>query len=307
MKNKHITALAIIFGVAVTANAAVLINDSFDGFTTSAVTSPQNSAKVGDADLNTAGWYFWNSGSSGTPWYVNTPGAAASGPGYLSGETLFNLTGTSAGTNAFKSFTPTTLANVGDSLKLSLDFRAIPKSDGTHEGSFAITLANKGSPITTNKYGGGDTTNPIRNTPFISYSQRFGTTGVDRNYLYGSSFGVSSTTVKAGNYVQVADKLDHRFTLTLTRVETGLQISSTITETDGSTTTLGTSVIATSNFTFDTLRIGTSGITTYGQFVFFDNISLTHTAAIPEPGTMALLLGGFALLVGLTTHHFTRH
>lgn len=275
--------------VAATASpAASLISDNFNALTTSTNDSP-----VGSDDLNTSGWYFWSPFSAGTRWYVSSPGDAASGPDYLSGATMFNRTGPNAGTNAFRSFTPTTLTNVGDSLTLSLDIRSLAPS-GVNTGIIAITLGNIGAPITANSFVDGST-NPLNGKYIVSYNQNLLTSQAQRTYNYGT-FGSGTSATSAGTWAALADGVDHRFILTVTRTATGLSLTSSITETNGSTTTLNTVSFAGSNFTFDTLRLSVAGTTEspYGQFTYFDNINLTSTSSIPEPGSYALLAGAAA-------------
>lgn len=268
----YATGLVLVFLIMLTAAKAetIVVNDTFGSTST---TSPEGLPIGIDA------WSFWHANAAGSPWRVTKLEEAASGPRYISGEALQNRSATSTGTSAFRSFASVTLANNGDFLRLSLDFRALAPN-GINTGTISINLAKLGKAFVSSSFGDGS--NPLMGKPFIGYSQPIAKPG-DRSYSHGKTWRAKAGSVMAGAWAGIGAGFDHRLILTLKRIQNTLEISGSITEGDGSTTMLATATIATSNYTFDALRLAVPGLSDkpWGQFVYFDNISITTNVVIP--------------------------
>ncbi|AHF94012.1 hypothetical protein OPIT5_03670 [Opitutaceae bacterium TAV5] len=267
---------------------SVIVNDMFTGVSGSA----QNGAALGNY-----GWYFFNTSADGYAWRTDTaPGDATR----LSGTVLSTTSGSRANTFAFRPFEPVTLGSIGESIILELDFR----SAGGTAGQLIVGLLDLATPPATTILGGGQKANPLVGATGVEYSQ-FLYSYSERVYRYGTyslneaETGLTGMSVqKAGDYISVGDNVDHHLVFTLTVVSTGLQVSASITETDGSTTTLANYVIESEagSYTFDTLRLSTQGISSP---VYFDNIVISTTAPIPEPAVTAAVAGAVLLAIAL--------
>lgn len=252
---------------ACSAQAQELINDTFAS---------------GGANAN--GWYFYNSSGSGTAWATT---AAPSDATLLSGSVLRNPVGSASNTVALKSFTAFAFDEVGDSISLTMSFR----SNGTTGTLNNVGFYNLTNTINANSLGGTDLT---ANTGGFSLSKAFssGSTLNYRNALNPSTSIFTSTATAS-----IGDATDHAISFTLLMTAGGLQISSSIDGVpQGSYTE--TSVIATSGFSVNGLRLSANGSVTY-----YDNIVVTAVSAsnIPEVGTMWIgaAAGAFVWCAGM--------
>lgn len=230
------------------------------------------------SSLNANGWYFWNNSSAGTAWTVS---AAGTDTLPLQGNLLRNLAGGSANTSAMLQFSPVTLSASDDFVRVSLDvYTAI--TDSTKQ--LQIGFYDVGSPITANVFGG---TNPIAGKTGYAQGQAFTTSTVTYSDRVGTTVGssLSSGAVAGGTFTA---SQPHTVIFTLTKTSGGLSLSSTF---DGVVMSSYTLSGVNGNVTLDTLWLLTGGI---GSAVNFDNITIT-TNAIPEPSTIATLLGGSVL------------
>ena len=241
------------------AMATVLVNDTFSSGT-----------------ANSNGYYGYNT-PGGTLWTVTT-------------GMLQNADGSAPNTVMNKSFTPTTLSAVGDSITLQYDFRNLQQS--TVAGNMEIGLYNVGSTISANSIGG---TNPLTNKAGWTLLQNN-----NEQVLYLNEKTTSGTNVGHGTWwngrtdlipsplvvpwVSTSNSTGMvTNTMTLTMTAGGLQISST-TAGNNMPTYLAAGVMT---FTVDTISIfdnygGGSG----SRYSLVDNVIVT---AVPEPATWALL------------------
>ncbi|MDR1280352.1 MAG: PEP-CTERM sorting domain-containing protein [Opitutaceae bacterium] len=252
-----------------------------------------------------------------TTWYYSGPTSAVT-----SGED--GVTFTTKATTDYPSgsirhvltyFTPTILANAGDSLSVSQTF------SGTFTNSpanYAFNLAfydSGGSQISQNglsQNGGGASagnpfndytgyrvgiraqshasTNPFELSARPGSNSVLGSTGAHTNPTTGGPAG--STALTSGT--------SYGITYTITRIDSGnLGISISVTGAGLGDNYRGSWTVASTYTTFDTFAI------TIGSAGSFDSITLSNvqitsnTTAVPEPSAVALFLGAGGLIAAL--------
>ncbi len=245
------------------ANAGTIINQSFTGVS-------------GAAGLNAAGYYFYNNSASGTGWSTaSAPMSSVS----ISGNAAYLPGSASVNTALFKSFTPVTLSNLGDSITVELDFQASINNNGR----FLLGLYNIGSAITANQFGGGS---PISGKSGFYLMQTLSQTNPTYVYTDGATSKSSATSS-----ISLAAGSDHHLALTLTLGENGVTMSSRI---DGTTLSSYLVTGVGGGFTVDTLYFDRINST---HFTYVDNIQLY---AIPETGCLGLNLLGLGCISAAT-------
>lgn len=248
------TSVSVLFSALCGVQATTLLSDSFTGVTS----------------LNSDGWYFYNNASGGTAWNIGTDDATP-----LSGNVLNHPTGSSANTAALHQFTTTTLANIGDSIDLKLDFRNTNTS-----GAIFVSLFNTAASLTANTFGG---TSPIADADGYSFSQYVSSSATTASIQKVTDL-VSTNKATSTLSLITGDSLSHSYEFKLTLVSTGVQIDQYLDNQLYTTYTDTSSAYA----TFNTLQIVGSTNTTH-----FDNFSIV---SVPEPGSCALIFAG---MVGL--------
>ncbi|AHF94306.1 hypothetical protein OPIT5_11215 [Opitutaceae bacterium TAV5] len=245
----------------------------------------------------------WQTGTRGTISTSNTVG--------LDGNALvFNSQsgGSAYARVAYTDFTGTTLANTGDTLSVSFDFKGIVYLQNTaNRVIFGFFNSNDTAGIGDDRGymgtiradprtgQGGSNPSQFRSLnagPEFSDSDP-GTTYTATVYL-GTQFYLNGVIGEptTGNIGDV-----FRFTYSISRQENGdLLLSQTFTNVTNPASFTSTATIAAAQvltYTFDTLSIGHYRSGTSPAFVEFaiDDVSVTFTFAVPEPATVALLLG----------------
>lgn len=170
-------------------------------------------------------------------------------------------------------FTNTTGLVVGESIRLQFDFR------------LTGPIANDGAGL---RFGFGSSANVYSVTIGTGTASGFGIAQYSSTAVSGTSTGYTTT----GSAISVNDTASHTFSLTVTRASaTSLSFVASV---DASTTTAVTSN-SISNFTFSRIILGEGGTTNKFNI---DNVLVT-TSLIPEPSSIALLLGACALSTAL--------
>lgn len=254
---KHATiAIAIFAGLITAGNAAIIFSDDFTG-----VSNP-----------NSAGYYFYNNAGGGAAWTTATDNTSP-----LSGTVISNPAGTSNNTVAFKQFTQTTLANIGDAISITLNFHMPTLATG--DGNFSVELLNSSQTMAANSFG----TSVLTDAKGYSYYQVISGAASATSPIYyditsNSPPPFATKIFDAPESLNLNTTSANTFTLTLTRTATGTRIDSRM---NGTVFSSFTDTIL-PNFTFNTLRL--QGAT--GKVVNFDNIQLS---TVPEPSSLALL------------------
>lgn len=257
-------AVAILAVSTATGIAATVLSDNFTGVT------------GGTLDAN--GWYFQNNSGAGTAWTTATDNTSP-----LSGNVLSNpAPGTSSNTVAYKQFASTTLATVGDSITVRLDFH-VPASAS---GSFSVSLLGYSGTISTNSYG-SDALSDANGYGYYQTVSGSAASPVYYEIVNNSPPPYATSLFTASQSTSVNDNLGHSFTLTLTKTAEGTQISPAIDSVifDSFTDTAG-SIYA----SFNTLRLTGS----VGQAFNFDNITVS---IVPEPSSFLILGLAFISLI----------
>lgn len=232
-----------------------------DDFTGVAGSSGQTST-----GLNSAGWYFYNTGG-GAAWTVNTDNTAP-----LSGLSLVNNGGSSSWVTAVRQFTTTSLINTGDTLTLRLNYHVANSGDS---GQLGVGLLYSANAISANSFTGSTISDAdgYRIFQFSKTTATSATFAKTTDNVDSSGFSTSGTAI-LGN-----SSTAHTLELTLTRLETGNEVAWSV---DG--TQLGYYVDVMSPYeTFNTISLFDGGNTP----VYVDNVSIL---SVPEPSTLVLLM-----------------
>lgn len=268
--------LTLMLPFAVNAADRELFSDNFNG--------------VSSGQLNANGWYFHGVEALRTD---PMPGNAA--PDYA----LRNIAGTRANTHTLKQFDePITLSEIGDFVSISLKVYA----SGVAGQQLQIGFFNVGSEITANT--NTPTANPITEKNGYVYRHYF----TENKATYALTSGTStSTSLKtdsiAGLDVFTKDVV-HNVTFTVSLTAEGLKLA-TIFDTIPMSSHTFTS-LAGQSVTMDTLWLFTGGIPNNSSVYFDDIIVTTNVAAVPEPSTLAMLLGTSAFMLGVVSSYRRR-
>lgn len=240
------------------AHAAIVLNDTFD------IGAPATTGDEAVDPLDTT-WVFDRGGIS----VVDDTAGLGTGNALQLTSSDQTFLGTSGG------FTPTTLTQTGDSLTLSLDFRAIGGS-----------LSNNASGL---RFGLSDTVANLNTYAFV-----YGTgTSAGGNVLYypnSIAGGSGSTGLSAvGTDSSINDNTAHNLVFTITRTDTGLDFSATI---DGTNTFTASDTSSNVFYDFSRVVLNTGNTTTDLRY---DNVQVEFTP-VPEPSSLALIgLGGLCI------------
>lgn len=212
---------------------------------------------VGSENLNDNGWYFTQRFAAAKPWITTTKNTSL-----LSGTVMSNA-GPSSNTSAYKQFPAVSLNAIGDSITVRMDFQ-IPNMAG---GFYSVALLSSAKTISENSFGGED---PISDATGYGTRQEFSsgpTSSSYREIVENSWAGEVLADLESG--MDAENKTaEHSYVFTITKVDSGLQLDTSI---DG---------VALESFTisgapqasFNTLRLmgplGNSGF-------HVDNVSVT--------------------------------
>jgi hypothetical protein len=234
--------------------STIILSDNFTG--------------VSSAQLNANGWYFTNSNAAGTPWSVVTDNTSP-----LSGNVMSNPGSSTRNTQAYKQFSTTTLAGIGDSITIKLDFHTTTAATDF----FSVGLLSSANTFTGNIIGSG--TNPAADADGYGTWQAFSSSPTALSYrgiLNNSYSGDVLYTTSQLN--KLNDNLGHSYMFSITRVATGLRLDSWI---DGNALDSFTVTNPAYN-SFNTLKLLAPVNTTFNV----DNIVLS---TVPEPSVFGLL------------------
>ena len=276
---KSAFASAVVFSAMSTmGRAEVLFRDEFTG-----VAASSGDAQT-SAGLNSVGWYMYQNNAGGQAWTTGTDNTSP-----LSGGVMKNPGGSSANTVAIKQFASSTLTNVGDSITLSMDLRALGA------GSFNVSLLQSAATVSTNQYGSANPLADGHGYGFLMSSTQ------DRTFLTAGTGSLWEVTngdpIPYTNYLTNVSAstpmttLARTLTLTLTKTAGGVQIGSSFA---GTTFTPYQDTSGNIFTSFNTIRIYGNGAL---AGMYFDNISVAKNV-VPEPSPMALVLvaGGLCLV-----------
>ncbi len=238
---------------------------------------------------------------------------------------FFDATGTNADqrNGVYANFQSTTLA-VGDSLTLAFDYKGVKyTSNDNNRFIFGLAQSTSGSLASTTDGEGNTVTNPgyitgikvdLRDNKQSNYADFYKlaslpsnhqTSGIGRTLTGDSFFLTDAESASANTNTNIADVF--HFTLTISREIDGLRLTSILTDNTAQKSFTITTLVADANvttYTFDTLLIGVQRRET-AEFTI-DNVSVTLTSNIPEPSTIALIVG-LAALVFVTLQQRRRH
>lgn len=227
---------------------------------------------TGVSNPNTAGWYSQNTGGGAAAWSMGTDAT-------LGGNVLRNPGGSSQNTNLLKPFTEVTLG-IGQSLQISLDLHTTATT-----GQFQLALLNSASTISANALS---VANPVADADGYNFVQSISSTANSPSYRRVVDFSAPGANVLStpAQSTAIGDNAKHTFTLSLTRVATGIQIDASM------DSTVFSSYTDTSGFytTFDTVELSTPSI---GSVSFYaNNITLS---LVPEPSGALMALAGMGM------------
>lgn len=254
MKNRLLPTFVCTAAACVSAQAATLVSNTF-------------------STASTEGWAAVN----GTGMTSNIADA-----NFPATSPVLQLTNT--GGNVVRgtlSFATTTLGQTGDFIQVEFDLRIAGSANGV-DRRFETTLWDS---ATQDGYGG---------------RIRVGTTAAANNFFESStvpSTGVASTGSTAlttsgatTNSIGISQTYIHHMTLTITRTDTGVDLSYTGIEDNGTARTITASDATSPFYTFNTLDVNT-----WGNSLNFNIDNVIVTTNVPEPAVPSLL-GGLALL-----------
>lgn len=200
----------------------------------------------------------------------------------------------SGSTTIRAAFAPQSLGAVGDSLVFSGTVTFVfPDATNGGDGSFRFGLFNANGSTNDNGWSGYLTANKYAGTVPLYEKDGGGGWTSTSNYAQvtsGITGGLSNYALSSGTY---------NLNLTLARVATGVAVSWSLVGTTNNYSLSGSWVdTAPSTYAFD--RVAMQAVSNFGQTsMSFANLEVTYLAAVPEPASAALGLGGFALLVCL--------
>lgn len=258
--------------------ATVLLDDTFtDGSRT-------------DQNLtSSAAWY--SSGNASTLTVVSNALVSASGTTARQAIAYFTNTGVQA-------------LGIGDSLSVSFSMAETAFSSTSifrfglfNSGGTRVSADSTGNSNAafTNYTGYSLFTSPTSNQPT-------GTTLRYRSVADPSLFGTTQNVALTGNTstLNLTDSAPYNFTLTITNTGASTVTINALVKDSSNTATLMnfTATDSTNHFTnFDTFAFyGANGATTAAT-ITLDNVLVTYTAAVPEPGTCGLAVLGAAFVL----------
>lgn len=265
IKNSALPVALLALSVQAGEAATVVFSDNFTGVTS--------------AQLNANGWYFTNSNASGTPWTIATDNTSP-----LSGNVMSNPGSSTQNTQAYKQFSDITLAGIGDSITIQLDFHTTTFTAAN--SFFSIGLLSSANTFTGNVIGSG--TNPAADADGYGTWQGFSASPTALSYRQIDNNAYSGTILSTTTQLnKLNDNLGHSYMFSITRVETGVRLDSWI---DGNA--LDSYTVTGSVYTsFNTLKLLAPVGTTFNV----DNIVLS---TVPEPnvfGLVAVFVAGIFL------------
>lgn len=251
--------------------------------------------RTNGADALDSAWYFTNGPTVGV-------GAETILPGNTPTGNALSLTTTSTSTTIFRrlagEFTAQSLANVGDSITLSVDFRmtTLGTTGNTNRGFKVGLFNNNGTSLTADVATTAEATITSLSDDkgyFVGIGTgTTGTTAIMKENGLAASFmagtDIDYLTPSGGLSPQIGDLLAHSLVLTITKDTAGtLKVDFTL---DGGAVDLtsggGTTLVTSFN------EVGFSNGAYQTGFVI-DNINVT---TIPEPATMSILALGALML-----------
>jgi hypothetical protein len=239
-------------------------------------------------------------------WFFGGSGTLTASPGHLVGDLLSGGTGSASWTTYFANdATPVTLANVGDTLKVTWQFTLSNIGAQNTSQNFRLALVDTpsaarltvdGAPGSATYGGYGMFMNMaplMANANPFQLMERTSATANSALLSASGSWSSRGNGATSGNTGYVAGTL-YTYVMQLTLTGSGLDVLSTMS--GGSLNNSGTASILYSDttpsiLTYDTFAIRPSGAT--GAAQIFDT-SLIQVEFIPEPSTFALL--GLGLL-----------
>lgn len=291
------TAGCLVWGVTSAANAAILVNDRWGDGTDSDPASPAYSEMGVDADTDGDLESAWFQGGGGT-----LDPAGAGGP--LAGSVS---TGSSSWTTYFTpEASPVTLANAGDSLRVTWVFtpRTVNAGNTSQDFRLAVVDSPAASRLAANGAPGSGTYTGygmfMNMGPTLGNSNPFQLREHDGNgaLLSGSGDWLALANGVATNATGYASDTQYTYVMTLTRnASSGLDIVSTMSggSIGGAGTATVSSTDATPSFTFDTFTLRPSSAS--GTAAQFDtSLFRVEFTSVPEPATLSLC--GFAAIAG---------
>ncbi|BBO35806.1 hypothetical protein [Lacipirellula parvula] len=289
----------LLVGFSSVANAAILVNDRWADGTDSDPASPTYSEMGVDGDADTDLESAWFQGGGGT---LDPTGAG----GPLAGSVS---TGSSSWTTYFTpEASPVTLANTGDSLRVTWTFtpRTVNAGNTSQDFRLAVVDSPAATRLAANGAPGSGTYSGysmfMNMGPTLGNSNPFQLREHDGNgaLLSGSGDWLALANGVATGATGYASDTQYTYVMTLTRnASSGLDIVSTMS--GGSIGGAGTATVSftdtTPSFTFDTFTLRPSSAS--GTAAQFDTslFRVEVTAAVPEPATLSLC--GIAALAAL--------
>lgn len=253
-----VVAAAAALSPFVSSAETVLVNETFDAMRNSNGTGGDPSRE----DLAAAGWRFWNSNSNGSYRSIIRD------PDRVSGQAMRNNS-SSEHTFGFIQWDTVSLDDIGSSLSVSLDYRALAASAGDPNFELSVLL---GDPIIS-QLGG---TNPTATASGYGFRQGpGGTYGITE---FAAQTGAAlSLNHEAGAPIAFDDVL-YQLVFSMTRTTEGIQMEFSV---KGSV--VSRHLEAAANHThFNTLRLSSRNSQ-------IDNVRITLTDSIPEPSIYARL------------------
>jgi len=282
---------------------AVVVAVALTSASVQAATIYSNNFSSDTVDQEAIGLYSYSSNAAASAPLVATNNAAP-----LSGNVLRfgGGTGTSINTVAVGAISAVTLANAGDYIAISMDYRFFSTVTGNNSGPLLGLYNNGGTAFTQNYFGadaskGGTADDKgYEVSKFINISGSPNASASDFKFLarneslYAPSFftfqGIAQTTSSG---IGAQDLSSHSISMTLTRQANGdLLITGTFDTYSGGYTIAAASVLT---YTFNQFNFTTGGGLASNN-AYVDNLLITSNA-VPEPTTLALTaLGGLSLL-----------
>lgn len=249
-----------------------LINDTFDTLANGG--SRDTNGKYSTGPTASTWWYIQTSSLSTSATAVASPSGGFSGNAV---RTNFNGT-TNTGISTFAA----TTLGVGDSITVKFDFRYVSDpTDNNRSPQFGL-------------FNGTAPTADMTTVPAVSSGYNAdigeGVSSVLKKGVFTPFSGASDTLMTGSTYTNLgfSGTTAINFSFVLTRTSS-TSIAGALYLNGSSVAALSGTDASASDFTFNEFIIRTRGMAE------IDNFSVTHTSAIPEPGSAALAAGAAAL------------